>query len=270
MLGSWPQGLAALQDKGVGLIQQRQSEYFAVRASPKPQDFAGMETVLVLNKSWQTTRVAEQLAECLGADGQVLSLQNGRGNLETLGSKLGTNRVELGSTSYGATLVGPGQVKPGGEGIISLARGEALSIFAVMFKAAGFVVERVADTQALLWGKLVINAAINPLTALMRVPNGQLLEDPELRRQMGALAFETAQIAEAQGIELPFDDPVRAAEAVARKTAANHSSMYQDVLRGARTEIEAISGAIVRKAEMLDIPAPHNRSMWEQLRRRTG
>jgi len=80
---------------------------------------------------------------------------------------------------------------------------------------------------------------------------------------MGALASETAQVAEAEKIHLPFSDPIAAAEEVALKTAANHSSMLQDVLRGAPTEIDAICGEVVKAAQKHNIDTPANWSCWK-------
>ena len=131
---------------------------------------------------------------------------------------------------------------------------------------AGFKVQVVNDADALVWGKLVINAAINPLTALLRVPNGELLQRPAAHKMMSVLAREAAAVAMAQGIHLPFEDAVRAAEDVARKTATNHSSMFQDIRRGAPTEIDAICGAITKTGEKLGVSTPVNRVCWHLTR----
>jgi 2-dehydropantoate 2-reductase len=219
-----------------------------------------------LVKSWQTEHVAGQVAECLEGDGLVLTLQNGIGNRELLAGTLGLPRVALGITTTGATLLGPGLARAGGEGVISIETHPRLGPLEAAFTEAGFQVQTVNDADALIWGKLVINAAINPLTALLHVPNGELLQRPEARKLMGALARETAAVAVANGVHLPFEDAVRAAEDVAQKTAANHSSMYQDVLRGAPTEIDAICGAITQAGEELGIPTPVNRVCWQLLR----
>jgi 2-dehydropantoate 2-reductase len=136
--------------------------------------------------------------------------------------------------------------------------------------SARFNVQIVDDAQSLIWGKLVVNAAINPLTALLRVPNGELLERSSAREMMRTLASEVAQVAEAESIRLPFPDPIAAVEEVARKTAANHSSMLQDVLRGAPTEIDAICGAVVRVAQKHNIDAFANRTCWTLVKALTG
>jgi 2-dehydropantoate 2-reductase len=83
---------------------------------------------------------------------------------------------------------------------------------------------------------------------------------------MQALAIETAQVAKAEHVDLPFSDPAAAAEEVARKTAANRSSMLQDVLRGAPTEIDAICGAVVKTAQKHGISTPVNWTCWHLVR----
>jgi 2-dehydropantoate 2-reductase len=120
----------------------------------------------------------------------------------------------------------------------------------------------VTEAEGLLWSKLVINAAINPLTALLRVTNGQLLERPAARTLVAAAAREAADVAAALGLRLTYPDPVAAAESVARRTASNTSSMLQDVMRGAPTEIDAICGAIVSAGEEWGVPTPVNGILW--------
>jgi 2-dehydropantoate 2-reductase len=264
MLGTWKYGLDALRQQGVRLVDANGNEQqFKVHATDNPRECVGAKHAIVLVKAWQTERAAGQLKECLADDGIALTLQNGLGNYETLTQSLGLDRVALGSTTTGATLLDAGLVRAGGEGIISIGQNQALGPLETALQSAKFNVQVVDDPQSLIWGKLVINAAINPLTALLKVTNGELLERPAARALLGALANEATNVANAENINLPFDDPVAAVEEVARKTAANHSSMLQDVLRGAPTEIDAICGAIVKVAEKHHIGAPVNWICWQ-------
>lgn len=263
MLGTWANGLRALQAGGARLLEVGgEQRAYAVRATAEPRQCAGARFALVLVKAWQTGRAASQLAACLAPDGLALTLQNGIGNREALESRLGPERVAVGVTTIGATLLGPGLVRAGGEGTISLERHAGLPALVEAFTAAGLSVHTVPDAATLLWGKLVVNAAINPLTALLRVANGELLQRPTATQVMHMLARETAAVAAAQGIRLPFRDAARAVEQVVRRTAANHSSMYQDVRRGAQTEIDAICGAVTRTGERLGVPTPANQVCW--------
>lgn len=263
MLGTWKAGIDALRKNGARLIDTNGNELqFEVQATDDPRECVGTKQALVLVKAWQTERAAGQLTESLAEDGIVVTLQNGLGNYETLTRSLGPNRVALGTTTTGATLLGPGLARAGGEGVISIERNPALGPIEAALRSANFNVHIVEDAQSLVWGKLVINAAINPLTALLRVTNGELLNRPSAREMMGALACEAAQVAKAENVDLPFSDPIAAAEDVARKTAANRSSMLQDVLRSAPTEIDAICGAVVKAAQKHHFDTPANWACW--------
>lgn len=280
MLGTWREGIESLQKDGARLVDSNGNETrFKVHATDDPRKCVEAKYALVLVKAWQTERAARQLSECLADDGLAVTLQNGIGNYETLAQILNqqtsevssdfqslNSRVALGSTTTGATLIAPGVARAGGEGIVSIQRHPAVPAIEAALTSAKFNVHLVEDAQSLVWGKLVINAAINPLTALLRVPNGELLNRPSAREMMGQLAREAAEVARAENITLPFDDPAAMAEDVARKTAANQSSMLQDVLRNAPTEIDAICGAVTRAGEKHGIETPANLACWKLIR----
>jgi 2-dehydropantoate 2-reductase len=264
LLGSWKNAIETLNLAGARLVQPDGTGLqVRVRATHEPSECGAPDLALVLVKAWQTRRAAQQLVQCLPGQALVMTLQNGLGNREILSASLGQGRVVLGVTTMGATLLGPGLVRMAGEGLISLEANPHSAEISQLLQSAGMRVEIVPDTDSLVWGKLVVNAAINPLTALLGLPNGALLDRPAARLVMGALARETALVASALGVHLPFSDPVTTVEEVARQTATNRSSMFQDVKRGAQTEIDAICGAIVQAGEARGVPVPVNWSMWQ-------
>ena len=264
MLGTWQAGLQNLNENGVRLVDEDGREWkYPVVATDHPADCRPARFALVLVKSWQTARAAQQLAVCLAPDGLALTLQNGLGNHEILSAALGTDRVASGTTTTGAALLGPGLVRPGGEGAISVEADPRLPPLIGLLERAGFSIAAVSDLKTLVWGKLAINAAINPLTALLRVPNGELLARPTARDLMGKAAREVAAVAATQGIILPYPDPAAAAEDVAARTATNRSSMLQDVRRGAPTEIDAICGAVVEAGAAAGLQTPINQALWQ-------
>jgi 2-dehydropantoate 2-reductase len=267
MLASWEEGLQAIRTQGIRLADSAgMGRSYPVAISRDPDECKGSHHALVLVKAWQTERVGQQLRSCLNEDGLALTLQNGLGNLEILQAALGDDRAAAGVTTVGATLLAPGRVKPGGDGIIYLGTDRRLRPFADLFRMAGFSVEEVSDTSGLAWGKLVINAAINPLTALLRVPNGELLRRPAARMLMSAAASEAAGVARALGIHLPYSNAVQAVESVAKRTGENLSSMLRDVLRGAATEVDAINGEVVRGGERAGVPTPVNLTLWQLMK----
>lgn len=264
MLGSWQAGLEALAEHGVCLVDADGGERaYRVEVTNDPHTCSDARYALVLVKSWGTQRAAQQLAECLSPDGLAITLQNGIGNREILVDALGEERVALGITTYGANLVAPGRVRPAGEGAVTLATSPDTSAIGELLRKAGFNVAYTEDTLALIWGKLVINAAINPLTALLDFRNGELLEHPTTRELMAEIVNETIAVSDAFGLQLPYKDPLAIVEEVAQRTAANRSSMLQDISRGTPTEIDAINGAIVKASKEVDVPTPVNRTLWQ-------
>ena len=163
----------------------------------------------------------------------------------------------------GATLLEPGQVKQSGEPIISVIDHPRLKDTLDLLSQAGFFIERQADPNALLWGKLIINAAINPITALLRIPNGELLTRSSARNLMREAADEAAAVAKAIGIHLPYENPIAEVELAAHQTAENLSSMLQDIQRGAPTEIDAICGGITKLGECYGVNTPILRTLWQ-------
>lgn len=262
MLGSWDEAIAQINTQGLQLDAPSGEVFAKVRATSHPRDCAGAKFALVLVKAWQTPQVAKRIAEFLAPDGLALTLQNGLGNYEALAAELDPERVALGITTLGATLLGPGHVRVGGRGPIHIAAHPRLPPLLEIFRAANLEVQVVDAVTALTWGKLVVNAAINPLTALLRVPNGELLNRPAALRVAELAAQESAAVARAQHIALPFDNPIARVHNVMRLTALNYSSMYQDVARGAPTEIDAINGAVVRAAQLCGLTAPVNETLW--------
>jgi len=199
----------------------------------------------------------------------VVTLQNGLGNRELLAAALGDAQVGQGVTAQGATLLGLGQVRHAGQGdtVFGAAPKRAgMELLVDLFNTCGLPAKLSDDLDALVWGKLVVNAGINALTALLRVPNGALEASAEARALMAALIDEAAAVARARGTALPYPDPLAHTLAVARATGANHSSMLQDVLRRSPTEVDAINGAIAREGLRLGVPTPVNSLLAELVR----
>ena len=274
LLGQWPEQLAALQRDGLRLEHPDGGHSrHALSVTTDPTAVGRVPVALVAVKSRQTPAAARLIDRLLAAGGLALTLQNGLNNRATLRAVLGRERVALGVTSQGATVIAPGIVRHAGHGPTYIGRDAALGLpqlallsdLAALFSAAGFDTQLVDDTDALVWGKLAVNAAINPLTALLRVPNGFLVEHEELVAIMRQTAGEVAAVAAHQGIVLA-DDPAQRAIAVAHATAANRSSMLQDVERGAPTEIEAICGAVARVGGEVGVATPLNSRLCRLVR----
>jgi 2-dehydropantoate 2-reductase len=266
LIGSWQEQLDALRFAPLRLIYPNgREESVQVKAVDYDAAPGGVDVALVLTKATGTAKAGECAARILSPGGVAITLQNGLGNLEIIAEHAGAARAVLGVTTQGGALDGPGVLRVGGTGTTYLAAREGMEALADLLNKADLSAELVPDVLTLAWGKLAVNAAINPLTALLDIRNGALLDSEHTRAIMAGAAHEVAAVAAAQGIILPFDAAARAEE-VARLTGPNRSSMLQDVQRGALTEIETICGAVMRQGAVSSVPTPTSTVLYHLIK----
>jgi len=232
----------------------------AVTADPAAA--ARADCIIVCVKAYSTEALCRQLAPHVQASSTILSLQNGLGNVELL-MRLKSRVVLAGVTGLGALLSAAGRVRCAGDGVtwIAAARGadaDADPVTAVL-RTAGFDVRRHLDLRAMLWTKLILNAAVNPLTARYRLCNGDLPSHPQAGPLARQIIAEAVAVAIAAGIPINEREMLDTFQDLCRRTAENHSSMLRDTEQGRPTEMSAITGAIVGQADGLGIPVPVNR-----------
>lgn len=196
--------------------------------------------------------------------GLYICLQNGIGHIDTLSSVIDASLIVQAVTSEAALRTSKG-IQHTGYGVTQLSdqlgREMSANIVEQCLNEAGIRCLVSKSIQEHVYNKLIVNAVINPLTALYRLPNGQLPLHPARLQLMEQLYKETKHIIEstlALHLHITFDEIV----AICHKTAQNHSSMYADVLHGRKTEIEAINGAIVKLATTHHMQAPINETLY--------
>lgn len=222
---------------------------------------AGSQLVFLCVKAYHTKDVARSLAPVALEGASICSLQNGWGNLELLDQALPRLPLLAGATSLGAYLDSRGLLHASDRGATVVApwrRGDfsAAERAVRALRATGLPAEAHQDARSVLWRKLVLNSAVNPITAIAHCTNGTLLQEPALFEIALQAAREAIRVGERSGIATRDFDPEDALRAILRETGPNLSSMREDLARGRRTEIEEITGAIVRLAESVDEPAP--------------
>jgi 2-dehydropantoate 2-reductase len=222
---------------------------------------AKQDLIIVCTKSYATQSLE------LPSNIPVLTIQNGLGNVETLCKIVGSSNVIAGSTSEAATLLEEGQIRHAASGITTLGAWAGCSTESAehALKNVGFDIQATMFPGQMLWEKAVINAGINPLTALLNVPNGHLLHQKEIRQLMRDLVVEAARVASTEGYRFEYS-LVEKAEEVCKKTASNISSMLQDVRDNRQTEIEAISGEILRRCDAASLTAPRTRVIYQLIK----
>lgn len=265
---TWDEHVAAIERSGILITEYDDSILrFRIPATTTPPALDAVDLVLVFVKSYHTASALRPFAARLPADTFVLSLQNGLGNLDLIRAALpGHERIILGTTAHGAALLGPGRLRHTGKGATMIGdpaqpgnRRFDLTPISRALTRAGFETTVAENIHTAIWDKLIVNVAINALTALTGLRNGELLDDPELQPVIAQLVDESVNVMRAAGVPVGTHDHLAYARKVMRDTATNYSSMLQDVRNWRRTEIDSINGAVTRLGAELGVATPLNR-----------
>jgi len=226
------------------------------------------DAAIVLVKSQATDRAFRSVEPFLEGRPLLVTFQNGMGNEELL-EQLSDLDVAHGVSFEAARYDGPGRVHHlvhGEESFLGPARGKAESIawLGELMTRSGIPTKVVADPRGAIWGKFIFNSVMNPIGAIVLGVNAARYEVPEVRALIDAMAAECVRVAEAQGVRLEFDPlylvkKIRAGQAPLTKHAG---SMAQDIEAGRETELEAMTGYVVRRAKELGVPVPVTESVY--------
>jgi len=226
------------------------------------------DAAILLVKSQTTEKAFRSIQPALEGAPLLVTFQNGMGNEELL-MQLSELDVAHGVSFEAARYDGPGRVHhlvSGEDSWLGPARGKAESVawLGELMTRSGLPTKVVADPRGAIWGKFIFNSVMNPIGAIVQGVNAARYEVPEMRDLIDDMAAECIRVAEALGIRLPFDPmylakKFRSGEVPLSKHAG---SMAQDLEVGRETELEAMTGYIVRKAKELKIPVPISESVY--------
>ncbi|NLY71806.1 MAG: 2-dehydropantoate 2-reductase [Clostridiales bacterium] len=264
LLDVWKDHVDAINSNGL-LIEQGGEfiKYDKVKASTDAASVGVCDLAIIFVKSTLTSQAVKSNKAVFGPQTIALTLQNGLGNIELISQEVNKENIIAGTTAHGATMLGPGKIRHAGVGktIIGELDGnssERIEKLAQNFNEAELETEVSSNVLGLIWDKLLVNVGINALTGITGLHNGELLDYPEIEEILEKAVKEGAEVARKKNIQLGFSDPVAHTKEVCRATAANKSSMLQDLLNRKQTEIDMINGAIVEEGKQLGVDTPVN------------
>jgi 2-dehydropantoate 2-reductase len=270
-----PDRAGLIRERGIVVEDGETTWTQPVLCSAIPDDLPIPSLLILCVKTFQTPQAARHATGLVGPQTIVLRLQNGLASPDCLLEVAPEDRILLGTSGHGANMVAWGHVRRAGHGPTRIGAlvpdgRPAADAASEVLRPALQDVKVSDDLPTILWSKLVLNAAINPLTAITGLRNGQVLEVPLLRAALRDVARETEDVGVARGARLEAGEGAQAAERACRLTAENRSSMLQDVSAGRRTEIDDICGAVVREAEAAGRSATLNRALTWLVREVAG
>ena len=260
--------IQAMMDSGLTMVEGETQIQAKVRVAVDPADVDPVDLIIVLVKSTRTLEAIRTAEPLIGEATVAMSLQNGLGNEEILSTHLGEDRVLSGKTYVGGVIIEPGRVLVGRKGKLTqvgeLKGGitERAKRIGDLFNRAGFETMVCPEMLPVIWNKLLINVSTGAVTAITGLTYGELVQVPEAVRCGIEAVAEAMAVARAAGVDLEIREPEEAFKAAVKGLPHDFkTSMLQDVIRGVKTEIDFINGAVVRLGEDLGVETPVNRTL---------
>lgn len=265
LLGKDPRHLKAIESQG--LIVEGLSGR-PVRIAPgqfsriawNPEKLGPCDVLFICTKSYDTEEALKAAKPLLGPSTILVSFQNGISHLKYLNRRCPPSRLVLGSAYFAASRLSFERILFAGGNQIDLALNakntESAGKVRTILERSGWKVNIQKDELGMLWTKLVLNAAINPLGTLLGAANGELVRNEAVKELLSRAVSEGSLVARRAKAKTLYKDMVQKAVQTCRITAGNKNSMLQDLEQGKRTEIDSIVGPILQQAQNLWIKTP--------------
>lgn len=267
----WREHVEAIRHAGLRIVAEGGERAVRLRATDDPAEPGCADVALVMVKHRQTAAAVEGARPMIGPATLVLTLQNGLGNVETIGAALPSSRILFGFTTLTSNVLAPGVIKT------SYARGPGETFFWPADGRPDAACEAVAtlltrgrlhgqlapDIELRIWKKLVVNCCYNPLCAMTGQTVGELIDRAEIWPVLDGITDELVAAARREGLPIDRDDAGRYLRRIGEEARGHFPSMVSDVRLRRLTEIDALNGAVLRASERHGLPAPFNRAMVE-------
>jgi 2-dehydropantoate 2-reductase len=265
LLDIWKAHVDAINGSGLLLDGIGGERRIAVRATVEAAGMRACNLVIILVDANSTRDAALAARSFLSPDGIALTLQNGVGNVEALIAELGETRAMAGLSYHSAALRGPGHATHTHAGLTWLGERDGqstprLAQLIELFARADLQPVQVEDITGYIWDKWVLNSAINPISAITGLRQGEIPRTPSVEEFQTRIIDEILTVIAAKGIRL-HDTDIKTTIKDQCWKKFNKPSMQQHIEAGKRTEIDALNGAVVRLAREVGVPVPFNEAI---------
>ncbi len=265
--------LEAIRKNGLAIKSVLSGDFsFPAKATDNTQDIGPVDFVLFCVKAYDNAAAADQIRPLIGPETVVLSVQNGIDNEQQIGEVIGPEHI-VGCVSYvSSTIESPG--------VIAQMAGPGTIVFGEMqggtshrtetlqstLQNAGITAELHPDIQVALWQKFLAICGVNGITALTRLPMGEILACEETRNLLKGTMQEVEAVARASGANLPEGCVDLSMDFFSSVEPAMRGSMYYDLAGGRRLELDVLNGTVVRLGSEHGIPTPINFAIYAALK----
>lgn len=206
----------------------------------------------------------------IGDKTYVLTLQNGSGHEDILSEFVPEDHIIIGTTEDNGAVLGLGKIRHGGKGRTNIGmltedKDGILPRVKEAFEQCGFDVLIHNNIQQLIWGKLFTNVSLSAVTGILQCRMGYIASDSHAWKMTEQLVREAVAVAGGLGLDFDQEEILSKVKATAEESPGGITSICADLKAGRRTEVDTISGSVVRAAAKCGIPAPTHSFLVEMV-----
>lgn len=263
----------AIREDGLRLKIGDSEKRVEVAATTDPGEVGPVDLIVLFCKYLHTADAIRAAAPMIASHTLVWTLQNGLGNVELIARQVPPERIAKGLTSMTAVSDGAGAVSTNFKGTsetfmwpVAGEPGDGHREAVEVFTAAGLPAFLDPDIDYRIWRKLSINASLTIVSAAVNVGIGPVGESDAGQRLLRAVTAEVVAVAQAAGVPLQFEDAFGYVEELRQKAFGHVGSTTMDLQAGNASEVDALSGAVVREGARLGVPTPVNATIADMVR----
>lgn len=249
---------------GLKLFENDKDVVYRPEAMSDSKNLEEVDLVILFVKSLFSKAALEENRHIIGEHTYLMTLQNGAGHEDILSEFVPKERIIIGTTEDNGAVLDNAYVRRGGKGKTNIGmlvpdKEGMLQKVKESFDLCGFDTHIYDNIQQLIWDKLFTNVSLSALTGVLHVPIGFIASDEYAWNMTVTLIKEALQVAKALGLTFDENEVIEKVRATSINSPEGKTSIYADLKAGRRTEVNTISGAVVRAGEKTGVDVPTHR-----------
>ena len=251
----------AIHQHGLTLMENEIEQVFHPQAQTNSQGVATVDLVILFVKALYSRAALAENRALLGAHTYVMTLQNGSGHEEILKEFVPLSRIIIGTTEDNGAVLTPARVRHGGEGrthigMLVTDKEDFLPRLQATLNEAGFQAHIHTNIQQLVWDKLFTNISLSAVTGILQVPMGFIAQNSYAWQMTQQLVHEAITVAQKLGLTFDEETMLQRIRETSAQNPDGLTSLYADLHAGRKTEVDTISGSVLRAAAKVHVPVP--------------
>ncbi len=259
-----------IRKEGIKLQENGEENVYYPNAVTSSEGLPAMDLVLLFVKSLYSRDALVSGKNLIGEDTYLMTLQNGSGHEDILEEFAPEDHIIIGTTEDNGAVLGPGVIRRGGTGntnvgMLTEDKHKFLPKLKEEFELCGFSVKIHSNIQQLIWNKLFTNVSLSAVTGILQVDMGYIAANDHAWNMTVTLIREAVAVAHGLGLEADADEIMEKVKKTSEMSPGGCTSIRADIQNGRKTEVDMISGSVVRAAKKCKIPVPAHELVVEMV-----